>query len=335
MSELLVEVVRGPLVESRHYGDVAVVDRSGQVLWAVGDPERVTYARSAAKPLQALPLVESGAADHFRMTSEELALACASHSGEEVQAERVRALLQRIGIDESYLRCGVHPPYHVPSYEQLLRAGSAPGAIHNNCSGKHAGMLALAKYLGADLEGYLDMEHPVQRQIRDAVAEVCEVAADKLAIGIDGCGVPVFGMPIRNLALAYAKLADPSGLPARRAEALRRLYDAMTRHPELVAGTERFCTALMQAGRGDVVGKVGTEGVYCVGLREKGWGICVKVDDGNARAAYPTVVETLRQLGVLSPDQLVELSTFLHPELRTHQGTLVGHIRPVFTLRSR
>ncbi|MCL6598538.1 MAG: asparaginase [Alicyclobacillus macrosporangiidus] len=334
MSELLVEVVRGPLVESRHLGDIVVVDTAGRLLWSAGDPQRVTYARSSAKPLQALPLVESGAADAFGMSDEEIALACASHSGEEAHTGRVLAFLQRIGIDPSHLRCGAHPPYHAPSYERLLRSGASPEAIHNNCSGKHAGMLALAKFLGADLDTYLEPDHPVQRLILQAVAEVTGVPQEDIVLGTDGCGVPVFGLPVDRLARAYAHFSAPSApvLGTRRAAAMRRIARAMVSHPHLVAGTERFCTDLMSAGQGTLLGKAGAEGVYCAGVMGTGIGLCVKVDDGNARAAYPAVVETLAQAGLVSEEVLSKLSGFRRPQLRNHAGTWVGEIRPVFQL---
>jgi L-asparaginase II len=334
MSEKLVEVWRGELVESVHRGDVVIVDRAGRVLFSCGDPDRVTYARSSAKPLQTVPLIESGAADRFAFREEEIALCCASHNGEQSHVETVRKLLERIGVPESCLRCGVHPPYHGPAYEQLLREGADIGAIHNNCSGKHAGMLALAKHLGADLETYLDLNHPVQQRILEVVSDLTEVPAKEIRIGIDGCGVPVFGLPLRNLALSYAKLADPDGLPGPRAAALQRIRDAMVRNPHYVAGSERFCTRLMETAMGAAVGKVGAEGVYCVGLPEKGWGLAVKIDDGNSRAAYPAVVEALAQAQALPTSVLQELESFHRPVLKNHQGIEVGRIVPAFRLES-
>jgi L-asparaginase II len=332
MSELLVEVRRGGIVESRHFGDLAIVNRQGRLLWYAGDPYRVTFARSSAKPWQTVPLIETGAADAFQMTTEEIALSCASHSGEEQHVGRVLAFLERIGISPEKLQCGAHAPYHAPSYEELLRSGREVTAVHNNCSGKHAGMLALAKFLKADLDTYLNLDHPVQQQILNAVSELCEVAKEDIAIGIDGCGVPVFGLPVIRMAHAYAKLADPSGLPERRQAALTRICQAMLAHPNLVAGTERFCTALMEAGGGAIVGKAGAEGIYCVGLPEAGIGLALKVDDGNARAAYPAVVEALRQAGLVSDRVVESLQAFHNPELKNHKGTVVGEISPVLRL---
>lgn len=332
MSELLVEVKRGRLVESRHFGDMAIVNRDGTVLWSVGDPHRVTYARSSAKPMQALPLVESGAADYFHMSTEEIALACASHSGEPAHTERVNAFLQRIGIAADKLQCGLHPPYNVNAYEQVLRSGQELTSLHNNCSGKHAAMLAFAKYLGADLDTYLEQSHPVQQAIIAVVQELCEVELDDLIMGTDGCGVPVFALPVDKFAFAFAKFASPDGLPEQRARAMQRIRDAMMAHGDLVAGSGRFCTGLMEAGAGTVLGKGGAEGVYCLGIMPAGYGLCVKVDDGNARAAYPAVVEALKQSGIVSMDVLSRLEKFHAPELRNHKGTLVGTIEPSFHL---
>lgn len=334
MSEMLVHVTRGEVVESRHQGDIAVVDGEGKVLWSLGDPNRITYARSAAKPMQALPLVESGAVDAFDMSDEEIALCCASHSGEEMHVERVAAFLHRLGFSDTDLLCGIHPPYSGTAYEQLLRNGGALTAIHNNCSGKHAGMLAMSKFLGADPAAYLDLHHPVQQQILKSVSEVCEVAVDDISVGVDGCGVPVFAVPLDRLAMAYARFARPVGVTNARANAMRRITTAMMRHPELVGGSDRFCTTLMRAYSGHLVGKLGAEGVYCVGLVDHGVGLCVKVDDGGSRAADPTVVEALSQTGLVPTEVIDRLDAVHHPIAKNHQGTVVGRLDPVFELKS-
>lgn len=332
MSDLLVEVTRGSLVESKHYGDLVIVGPDGRVMWSVGNPYRVTYARSSAKPLQALPLIESGAAEALNMTNEEVALACASHSGEPAHVERITAFLGRIGIDISKLQCGVHAPYHADAHAALMRSGQELTAIYNNCSGKHAGMLALAKYLGADLDTYLEPTHPVQQAIFQVVQDVCGLSAEQIHIGTDGCGVPVFGVPLDRLAYAFSQFANPQGLPEPRATAMRRIRDAMMDHAHLVAGTGRFCSGLMEAAEGAVLGKAGAEGVYCLGVLPEGYGLCIKIDDGNARAAYPAVVEALRQSGIVSPTIIAKLSEFHQPQLRNHKGTLVGRIMPNFQL---
>ncbi|WP_026962119.1 asparaginase [Alicyclobacillus herbarius] len=334
MSESLVEVWRGPLVESRHRGDVVVVDDTGQVVYACGNPDHITFARSTAKPLQVVPLLETGAAEAFALTDEEIALCSASHSGEPSHVGVVRGLLARAGIPETCLQCGVHPPYHTPTYEQVLRSGESLNPLYNNCSGKHAGMLVLAKHLGADFDTYLHPDHPVQRKVKEVVADLTEVEANQIAIGIDGCGVPVFGLPLKNLALAYAKLARPDKLSRTRAAALRRIRDAMMSYPHHVGGSERFCTELMAVAPGEIVAKVGAEGVYSVGLPKLGLGMAVKIEDGNARAAYPTVVEALSQMQALAPTVLSKLEAFWHPVLKNHRGIVVGRIVPDFRLET-
>ncbi|MCL6625829.1 asparaginase [Alicyclobacillus shizuokensis] len=334
MSQVLVEVWRGPLIESVHRGDLAVVDVRGELLYAYGHATRVTYARSAAKPLQLVPLLETGAAAAYGLSDQEIAVCCASHNGEDSHVETVRGLLRRAGIPESCLRCGVHPPYYAPAYEGVLRDGGDVLPIHNNCSGKHAGMLLLAQHLGADLDTYLDPDHPVQKKVLQAVSELTEVAADEIVVGTDGCGLPVFGLPLRNLALAYARLGQPDGLSPGRRAALARIRDAMMNHPHFVAGTDRFCTRLMEAAPGSVVAKVGAEGVYCVALPELGWGLALKIDDGNSRAAYPTVVEALAQMQALPSSAVSELAEFHRPMLTNHQGKVVGQVVPNFRLES-
>lgn len=334
MSERIANVWRGELIESTHEGDVAVVDNTGKLLWYAGDPTRVTYARSSAKPLQALPLLETGALHHFGITDEELALVCASHNGETYHTELALGLLEKIGVGPDKLLCGVHAPYHTPAYEALLREGTELTAIHNNCSGKHSGMLALASYLNTDLDTYLERTHPIQQLIVQTISDICAYPKRDIKIGTDGCGVPVFGMPIQNLALGFAKLAQPTGFDDKRSQGLTQIRDAMMKYPFAVAGTDRFCTDLMAAAPGQVVAKVGAEGVYCVGLPERGWGLCVKASDGSNRGLYPAVVEVLKQMDVLTDDVLDQLERYWHPEIRNHQGTLVGKVEPVVNLQT-
>jgi len=335
MSEQMVLVMRGNLVESRHYGDIAIADANGRLLWSLGDPHRITFARSSAKPLQALPLVESGAADHFGMSDKEIALCCASHNGEEKHVQMVFQFLQRIGVAPDKLRCGVHAPYYAKAHEALLTQGEQPSAMHNNCSGKHAGMLALAKYLNADLDTYLQLDNPVQQRILEAVSDVCEVSPEDIVIGTDGCGVPVHGLPLSKFAMAFARFVRPQMFSSERAAAMARIAHAMMEYPDMVAGTERFCTDLMSAAPLEILGKAGAEGVYCAAVVSAGLGICVKTDDGNARAAAPATVEALLQAGMISGSIANALELSHKPILKNHQGTVVGSIQPAFTLVDR
>lgn len=333
MSETLVHVTRGDLVESLHHGDIAVVNEAGELLYSVGDPERVSYIRSAAKPAQALPIVESGAADHYRLSDRELAVMCASHNAEAIHTETVLGILRKIGLSEAALQCGVHAPYDAEANEQLILAGRKPSPVHSNCSGKHSGMLTLAQHMGWPVEGYFRPDHPVQKAAKAAVAAMAGYPEDKIVIGTDGCGVPVFGMPVRNMAVIFAQLAKPVRQPAVRQEACRRIVRAMTGEPQMVAGRNRFNTDLLRAARGKIVAKSGAEGVFCVGVVGEGIGIAVKVDDGSSRAHPVVVTSILKQLGYLDADAERELAKYLQPEVRNHRNEVVGRIVPAFTLR--
>lgn len=326
MIPVAVEVWRGDRVESRHRASLAVVDRDGRLLAAVGEPETPVYPRSAIKPLQALPLVESGAADAAGLTERELALACASHAGEPVHVRLVEAWLARLGLEEAALACGPHPPGHGPSAEALLAAGERPGRRHNNCSGKHAGMLTLARHLGAPAAGYERPEHPVQRAIRATFDELTDGALlDPPAI--DGCSVPTWAMPLRALALGLARLASPEGLAPERRAAAQRIALAMVREPLLVAGSGRLCTALLERG-GGLLAKTGAEGVYVAALPGSGRALALKVEDGAARAAEVALLAALGALGWLAPPALRDLARFARPVLRNHAGLEVGRILP-------
>lgn len=333
MAELLVSVKRGEQIESRHFGNIAVVDYQGKVLFGVGDCKRVTFARSTLKPIQALPLVELGAADHFSLTEKEIALCCASHRGEKQHTQTAVAILHKLGLTEADLQCGAHPPYHSKSYEQLLQDGGKPTAIHNNCSGKHAGLLATSLHLQSDIGSYHLPEHPVQQKILATLGLLSDLRPETIRMGIDGCGVPTFALPLANLALIFARLAEPKVLPtASTQQAVRRIVDAMVHNPEMVGGTEVFDTDLMQAFQGKVVAKVGAEGVYGLGIREKGIGIAVKIEDGNARALPPVVMTVLDQLGLLGDTEKAALHKYYFPEVKNNRGEIVGWMEPLVQL---
>ncbi len=329
MSVPLVGVWRGQLLESLHRGDVVVSDPDGRVVAALGDPDKVTYWRSAAKPVQVLPLVAAGGMERFGFSDAELALMCASHSGEPYHVEAVRSILAKIGLSEAHLRCGAHPPLHEASARALWRAGQEPQPIHANCSGKHAGMLASAVLFGDDPQGYLDPDHPVQRRIRATVAQLAGLPPTELVLATDGCGVPVFGLPLRAMARAYARLARPDALPAPLDAAARRVVKAMQAHPEMVAGTGRFCTALNRVGRPYLFAKGGAEGVYCLGHLPSGLGLALKIEDGNGRATSPAVVEALDRLGWLASAQVAELASHHQPAVVNHAGDVVGRMAPL------
>ncbi|MCL6581237.1 MAG: asparaginase [Firmicutes bacterium] len=335
MSEILVEVRRGDYVECVHRGSVAVVDLDGRLVASVGDPDCVTFMRSAAKPIQALAVVESGAYEEFGLTERELAVMCASHSSEPCHVEVVLGILRKLGLDESYLQCGTHLPTHGPSAKALLREGREPTAVHSNCSGKHAGMLALARRMGWSLDDYWTEDHPVQRLCLENVAAVTGYPARAIGVAKDGCGVAVFALPLRHMALGFARLACPgdprTGFGPERARAAALVVRAMRAHPEMVAGTGRLCTALLRAT--PVLAKGGAEGVYCFGVPGRGLGCALKIDDGGSRAVGPAVVRVLEELGVVGPDLPGELEPFRRPRNTNHRDEVIGSIEPVFRLK--
>jgi L-asparaginase II len=322
-----VEVTRGIRVESRHRVALVVVDAAGEVRLAVGDPDVRVFPRSAVKPIQAIPLVESGAADAFGLDVAELALACASHGGEAGHVETVTAWLKRLGLETDDLACGAHLPSHKPTADAMQRRGEAPSRAHNTCSGKHTGMLTTAVHLVEPTQGYEQPGHPVQQRVR-AVLE--SMAGETLPPppGIDGCGIPAWTVSLLGLARMAARFADPADLAPSRRAAVHRLAAAMRAEPWYVAGTGRLCTALMQAAP-NVLAKTGAEGVFWAALPEAGLGLGLKVEDGNARAAEPALIAALDALGALDDAALTALETFANPTLRNHAGEEVGEIRVV------
>jgi len=338
----LVEVWRGPIVESRHRGHVAAVDGESRLVAYLGEPETVTYLRSSGKPFQAVPLLTSGAAARFNFTEAELAVACGSHSGEDLHVETVARMLEKIGLGEGDLKCGVHEPFDRVTAERLRSRGETPGVLRNNCSGKHTGMLALSRHLGAPPQLYDDPGGTVQQSILRAVSQFSGMDADEIALGTDGCGVPVFGMSVRAMALMYARLvAPPEGFHAETRAACARLTAAMSARPELVGGTqERFDTEVMRAGRGLLISKIGAEGVYTAGVMPcerwpKGLGLAFKIEDGEDRRARSTIaIEALRQLDVLDEDAYKALLPYASFPVQNHRGEKVGQIRASFQLKS-
>jgi L-asparaginase II len=326
---VLVEIVRGGMVESRHRASVAVVDAHGQVVAAWGDIEQPIYGRSAIKPLLAIALVESGAADHFGLSEAEIALACASHNGEPRHVETVEAWLQRAGLGVDDLECGAHFPYHEPSLHAMIRSGEKPTRAFNNCSGKHAGFLSTAKFLGEPTRGYIQYEHPVQQRLLGILEQMSGCDLGGVPRGIDGCGIPVIAMPLGNTALAMANMADPHHLPEARAAACRRILQAMMADPFMVAGTDRFCTQVMEVIRPKAAIKTGAEGVYCAALPQHGLGICIKTEDGAGRACEVIMGRVLQHLGVIDDADFQRLESVLQPPIKNWAGTVTGRIRPV------
>jgi L-asparaginase II len=341
IAEPLVEVTRGGLTESRHRGHIVVVEPDGNVVAYLGSPQTVTFLRSSAKPFQALPLLTSGAADRFEFTDREVALACASHNGEPIHTELAASMLEKIGFGPEALKCGIHEPYSVEVAGMLRQLGQAPNVLQNNCSGKHTGMLAVAKHLGAPTENYHLAENPVQIAIADAVSQFSDVAVTDMSVGIDGCAVPVFGITMKAMALAYARLVSPPmSLDKATRDACARIVRVMSAYPELIGGTSnRLDTAIMKAAPGRLISKVGAEGVYTAGILPceewpKGLGLALKIEDGDDKRARPTVVvETLRQLGVFRDESLEAVAQYAFFPIRNRPGDVVGEVHASFKLR--
>jgi L-asparaginase II len=325
-------VRRGPIPEARHVLEAAVVDHAGAVRGATGGAAEATSFRSAAKPFQLLPLVERGHADRFGLGPEDLALMAASHSGSEYHVARAAALLGRLGLDPSHLECGVHDPFDAAMLARIQRGEIERGPLHHNCSGKHAGMLALALAEGWPTKGYIEPAHPVQRLMLRTLAEVAGLDPAAIATGVDGCGVVAFGLSLTAMARAYAALAaaDPAGSPRERA--LARIRDAMMAHPVATAGAGRFSTELMQAVPGAIVSKVGAEGLECMALPGRRLGVAVKCADGASRAVPPAALALLDHLGALSSGAMERLAKWRRPVVLNHAGREAGHLEAVLAV---
>jgi len=339
-----VEVLRGGVVESIHSAAVAVVDPKGNLIAAWGSPEFKSYMRSSAKPIQVLPFLEAGGVGRFGLSPKEIAIMCASHSGKDEHVRTVISILDKVGLSEEHLLCGIQPPADRETAERFIREGLEPTALRHNCSGKHAGMLALSKILGASVEEYGKLEHPVQQRILWVLSEMCEMDVREISVGVDGCSVPTFSVPLYSAALAFAKLADPGALSHQRAEACRAVWQAMTTYPRMVAGPDRFDTVLMEIARKSLVAKGGAEGYQGIaiapGARYEGstaLGVAIKVVDGDRgnRARSVIALKVLEELGVLSSEELVALDRF-GPRKRTNWREIeVGEIRACFQLQGQ
>jgi len=349
----LFELTRGRVVESVHFGSIAVADAKGNLLASYGDSDVVAFLRSSAKPFQALPFVERGGVEHFRLVPRELALACASHEGSDLHVEVATGFQAKVGITEADLRCGVHMPGDPDAYKRVLERRQKPTPNRNNCSGKHSAMLAHAKMRRLPLDTYLERDHPVQQDILAALCEMAGIEPGDVEVGVDGCSAPTFAMPLRAAALAFARLCDPRGLAPARAVACGKITTAMTSHPEMVSGRHEFDCRLMQVGRGKIVCKRGAEGYQAIGVLpgalgpdSPGMGITFKVSDGDLlfrtinieplnRVRPAVALEILRQLGVLDEKQLRELASFGPAlPLQNHRGLVTGGSRPAFDLEA-
>ena len=348
----ILELTRGGIVESTHYGSIAIADSNGKLLYSHGDPYAVAFLRSSAKPFQALPFIERGGAEHFNYETKEIAITCASHETSQMHLDTIKALQAKIGIEERYLQCGPHLPGDADNLRKAIKENIVPTPNFNNCSGKHTSMLAHAKMRGLLLENYLANDHPIQQDILATLSEMCAIEKEKIWLGIDGCSAPNFAMPLFHAALGMARMCDPRHLPDARRSACNKIASAMTAHPEMISNFGEFDCELMKVGAGKVVTKRGAEGFQIIGLTpgvhgELGVGIAFKVADGDAarfgddlnsraRVRPAATLEILRQLKALDDAQLEKLAKFGPKKvLKNYAGLVTGESHPAFVLEKK
>jgi len=333
----LVEVTRGSIVESVHYGSLAIAQPDGKIILSLGDMDNPYYLRSSAKPFQTLAFLEAGGLDAYNLTLQEIALICASHSGTDEHVQVLEALQAKIGIQESMLQCGIHTPYDRETARRKMMNGEDFHSNQHDCSGKHTGMLAFAKMIGAPLDNYLDPQHPVQQAMLRTFAEICGVEIGTIELGTDGCSAPVFAVPLPNSALAYARLSQPDELGKLRAQACERITTAMMAHPFMVGGPQRFDTDIMSSAGGSLVTKIGAEGFHGIavmpghsGLFKSGLGITIKIADGDTdlRAGSVAVIQVLKTLKVLCSEEIHDLVDYDRRPVRNWRNKEIGEIRP-------
>jgi L-asparaginase II len=347
----LFKVTRGRIIESVHYGSIAIVDANGKLISSYGDPNAVVFLRSSAKPFQAIPFVEHGGVEHYGFTPRELSISCASHEGSDLHVQTIEGMQKKIGLEESHLQCGIHMPGDADAFKSLVANNRQPGPNRNNCSGKHTAMLAYAKMCGHSLEDYLDINHPIQQDILASFSDLCLIPSQEVELGIDGCSAPNFAVPLYKAAFGFARLCDSRELSEARAVSCRKITSAITTHPEMVSGYGEFDEQLMRVGEGKIVCKRGAEGYQIIGLLpgvlapdSPGVGIALKVSDGDAssmganlesrnRVRPAVAIEILRQLGAISSKQRQALAGFGPQRPVTNlRGIVTGQSRPVFEL---
>ena len=327
VNPVLVEVWRGKVLESFHRGLVCIVDEEGKIVFSVGNPQQVIYPRSSLKPFQVLPLIELGGIEKFGFTLEEIAIMCGSHNGQAEHLRVVQAILTKIGATENDFDCGIHNPWLEPDVKQLYILNQKPTQLHNNCSGKHAGFLALCKLINAPLDGYLNPEHPAQKLVKAAIAQVCEYPEEQLVLGLDGCSAPVYAMPAYNMAVGYKNLGE-STFSTERKNACHIVVEAMAHHAFMVAGDTRYDTEMMDALGSEVMGKVGAEGVFGITFHNtKKLGVCIKIDDGKMHPQYAVAQKIIAASGLFSKEQLLPLQKFQHDDITNHAKRVTGYFK--------
>ena len=331
MSEIVLNYTRAGHVENIHRGDMAAVNCKGEVVASIGNAKLPMFWRSAAKPFQALPFVKNGGLERYNITEEELALLVSSHSGEENHVSLVRGILSKLGLDETVLDCGIVRPMSGKAFKKIIAAGEKVLPVHNPCSGKHSQIIALSMMLGINHEGYIRPDHEAQKVIFKHVAMAARIPEEKLEIGIDGCGVPVFYLPIYNMSLAYARLSTPSkGDWGDYEGAATRIRDAMSKYPQVISGTGRIDSAVNEVTGGRIIAKIGSDAVYCLAVKDGDLGITFKIEDGDYAAVTPMTIAVLKKLDLLTKDEAAELDKKFPPVLKNHRGDVIGTIEAVF-----
>lgn len=331
MMEPLIALTRINRIESIHTGYICVADSLDKTILTMGDPNTKLYLRSSGKPFIAVALVNSGVLEEFNINLSELAILCSSHAGEDFHLETIRSILKKAGIDESCLDCGAAYPINQEMKDKLIRKGERPSPIHNCCSGKHTGLLLLCRYYGFPLEGYRELEHPLQQLILQTFAELLNCDKNDIAVGIDGCGLPTCHISLHQIAWLYSLLAKGFTDSGRYSKCFGLIQKAMIAYPQMLAGYQEFCTELGIASEGRVIGKVGSEGLYCLAIPGNKSGVCIKIADGNERGVYPVVIHLMKELGILSQSIVAKLDKWAYPPNKNHRGTVTGHAIPIFS----
>lgn len=332
VGELLAIGCRGSYEDLCYTGHILVVDSDGEIRYSIGDPDKFVFARSSAKLFQAMAVLESGAADYYGITRKEISLICSSHSGEAYHVEAVRGILKKAGLDESYLQCGTHYPMYRPLADEMRRQGIEPIPVQEMCSGKHVGMLITSKFLGDSLDDYYLPSHPHQQRILHTISEMCDYPAEKIGLGIDGCGVPVHAMPMYHFALGFARMSRPEVFPEKRQRAAERIVEAIQEYPLYVSGTGRPDARINALPRKNVFSKSGADGYYGIGIKDKGLGIAIKLDCGMGEVRDAVVVETLRQLGEIREEELGGFLPETQMKVTNFKKEVVGHTACCFQL---
>ncbi|TAE85147.1 MAG: asparaginase [Bacteroidetes bacterium] len=324
---ILVDIYRGGVLESFHRGVVCIVDENNQVLFSLGNINQVCYPRSAMKLLQVLPLIQHGGIQKFGFTLEEIAVMCGSHNAEAEHLRVVASILHKIGLTAEYLNCGPQYPSGKKEANALIKADAKPQHIHNNCSGKHAGMLAMCVLKGWPVEDYINPRHPLQQLIMDLCARFFEYPKEQMVTALDGCSAPIFSVPVINQAIAYKNLSAPAAFEPALQEACKVVIEAVSQYPFMVAGTKRYCTDMMNITAPAIIGKTGAEGIFCMSFTQQKWGVCIKIDDGKMLPQYNIAQAIVEAVGLFSAEQLQPLQHYQTSELKNFNQLVTGEIK--------